>query len=389
MRTEETSRPFPYRGPSYWGGRLRTGLTRSGWTLALLVGVVSHGGIAWAQSCYVSTLYTSSRDDAIVREIDADTLVTIQEFVIDLGPANPVAGVPGIAKDPTSDNFYLLVQGSVPPGAPPFLATWDPLNQVVDVIGSTVVNFDCLDVNAGGFPHAVALGSASPPRSFCELSLISGAPIDLCTADNVAEGQGLAYHPGTGAFFSASSTMGSTFAELDVTSPGSLCGQTASPLPVALSGSNVSAICWSESASAFLWKVGGAGGNLYSLDLAGNESLLGTLDHNATDMTLVAVPTPCVGVNFQRADANGDGGVDIADAVFILAGLFIPGSPGGDCIDANDVNDDGTADISDAVFLLSSLFIPGSAAPPPPTAGVECSVDPTADALDCASYTCP
>ncbi|MGE4633331.1 MAG: dockerin type I repeat-containing protein, partial [Planctomycetota bacterium] len=90
-----------------------------------------------------------------------------------------------------------------------------------------------------------------------------------------------------------------------------------------------------------------------------------------------------VGTEFLRGDINLDGGRNVADAVFLLASLFVPGSDPLACFDAADCNDDGGANVADAVYLLSSLFIPGSPAPPAPS-GPECGVDPTADSLECA-----
>lgn len=91
----------------------------------------------------------------------------------------------------------------------------------------------------------------------------------------------------------------------------------------------------------------------------------------------------------RRGDANDDGGVDIGDAIFTLASLFVVGSPEAPCSDAADSNDDGNLDISDAIFSLSFLFTVG--APPPPAPGpIDCGFDPTDDALDClAGSTCP
>lgn len=91
---------------------------------------------------------------------------------------------------------------------------------------------------------------------------------------------------------------------------------------------------------------------------------------------------------FVRGDTNDDGLLDVSDAVYTLAALFIPGAPPSSCADAADVNDDGLADVSDAVYLLASLFIPG--APPPPEPSPTCGVDLTPDALECDKATgCP
>ncbi|MEM7260409.1 MAG: choice-of-anchor tandem repeat NxxGxxAF-containing protein [Planctomycetota bacterium] len=95
------------------------------------------------------------------------------------------------------------------------------------------------------------------------------------------------------------------------------------------------------------------------------------------------------GAVFRRGDANDDGGVDIGDAIFTLAALFVVGSPASACNDAADANDDGANDIGDAVYTLGFLFTPG--APPPPSPGpIDCGEDPTGDGLDCLSTLfCP
>ena len=88
---------------------------------------------------------------------------------------------------------------------------------------------------------------------------------------------------------------------------------------------------------------------------------------------------------FVRSDSNGDGSIDISDAVGMLNFLFGGGSSG--CVDALDANDDGSGDISDPVFLLGFLFS-GGATPPLPFPN--CGEDPTADLLDCVgSPACP
>jgi len=123
------------------------------------------------------------------------------------------------------------------------------------------------------------------------------------------------------------------------------------------------------------WEFGGYGGD--------QETLMG--------LYLLALgassgPPPEV---FRRGDANGDGGVNIADAIRLLNALFVPGSPQPDCFDSSDVNDDGSNNVADAVFLLNALFVPGSANPPPPGA-IDCGEDPTDDTFDCVLYpACP
>ncbi len=84
------------------------------------------------------------------------------------------------------------------------------------------------------------------------------------------------------------------------------------------------------------------------------------------------------GTKFTRGDVNGDGNVNLTDAVGTLGFLF-----GGDslsCHDVADANDSGDVNLTDAIFLLEFLFAGGSE---PPAPYPEKGVDPTADELSC------
>jgi len=65
--------------------------------------------------------------------------------------------------------------------------------------------------------------------------------------------------------------------------------------------------------------------------------------------------------SFQRGDANGDGGIDIADVVYLINYLFTDG-PAPQPLEAGDANSDGVVDIADVVYLINYLFVSG---PPP------------------------
>ncbi len=98
-------------------------------------------------------------------------------------------------------------------------------------------------------------------------------------------------------------------------------------------------------------------------------------------------PVRCGGAtgDFIRGDVQGDGSVDLADAVRLLFVLFAGGDPLA-CPDAADVDDDGRLRLADAVALLGALFQGGA---PPAAPGFECGPDPTADDLpDCSSSGC-
>ena len=81
----------------------------------------------------------------------------------------------------------------------------------------------------------------------------------------------------------------------------------------------------------------------------------------------------------MRGEVNGDGKVDLSDAVSILQYLFL-GLRQPNCLEAADVDDSGRLDISDAIYLLGHLFL-GSRAPPAPYP--QPGTDPTQDTLGC------
>jgi hypothetical protein len=86
---------------------------------------------------------------------------------------------------------------------------------------------------------------------------------------------------------------------------------------------------------------------------------------------------PC----FRRGDGNGDGAMNISDAVHTLGYLF--GTFEINCFDASDANDDGTVNLSDPIYLLGYLF---NAGPDPLAPFPSCDLDPTDDFLGCENY---
>jgi len=82
---------------------------------------------------------------------------------------------------------------------------------------------------------------------------------------------------------------------------------------------------------------------------------------------------------FTRGDSNGDGALDISDAVHTLSFLFL-GESALECEDMADSNDDGEVDISDALRTLGHLF---ACDLPPPYPFPDPATDPTQDAFSC------
>ncbi len=90
---------------------------------------------------------------------------------------------------------------------------------------------------------------------------------------------------------------------------------------------------------------------------------------------------------FRRGDCNGDGGVQLADAVFGLGALF-QGNDQPTCLDACDLDDGGSFNIGDMIAILGYLF-QGNADPAPP-GPLTCGRDPADDDLArCVYDACP
>ncbi len=82
---------------------------------------------------------------------------------------------------------------------------------------------------------------------------------------------------------------------------------------------------------------------------------------------------------YLRGDSDGNGAIQITDAIHALLYLFNGGSPPG-CLKSADVDDNGSLEITDSVLLLNYLFL-GGRSPPAPFPG--CGLDPTPDDLSC------
>ncbi|MEM7165625.1 MAG: dockerin type I repeat-containing protein [Planctomycetota bacterium] len=130
--------------------------------------------------------------------------------------------------------------------------------------------------------------------------------------------------------------------------------------------------------------------NLLELDAAG--AVLATTPWASGEaLTGAYAIAPPAGVLFRRGDTNGDGALNIADAIYLLGNLFPIATPNPiDCEDAADANDDGSRNIADAVAILGSLF--GTPAQPLPAPGSSCGLDAApadpSDSFGCVMYVC-
>ncbi|MEM7235679.1 MAG: hypothetical protein AAF517_26140, partial [Planctomycetota bacterium] len=113
-----------------------------------------------------------------------------------------------------------------------------------------------------------------------------------------------------------------------------------------------------------------------------------TYDGSTTRIRSIGTSLTAEFVPFRRGDFEGDGLVNISDAVATFSFLFL-GGEATSCEEAGDVNRDHRIDIADGIALLTYLFGDG---PAPSAPGAEdCGLVPVdpwrPDVLPCESYT--
>ena len=144
--------------------------------------------------------------------------------------------------------------------------------------------------------------------------------------------------------------------------------------------------------------VDGSPGALAAADVDGDgllDLIVGDLAGGTVEVILVrptppssqdsnrdGIPDECAGLpRFIRGDANSDGEVDLADAVFLLLFLF-GGGPAPGCLAAADAANTGGLNLNSVIVLLEELF---HGFPPRPPFSA-CGFDPFPWGLGCWSY---
>ncbi|MGE3163381.1 MAG: hypothetical protein AB7O52_00595 [Planctomycetota bacterium] len=135
--------------------------------------------------------------------------------------------------------------------------------------------------------------------------------------------------------------------------------------------------------------VDGDSANLTFSDSLGNPAvaLVAVVDGNTVVPSTVGGVVSVeevVDVAYLRGDANSDGGIDIADGIWILNFLW-QGGPASPCAASQDANGDGMGDTSDAMYIIFYQLLDG---PAPVGNFPNCDF---ADVADCAMSTpsCP
>jgi len=350
-------------------------------------------------TCDVTYFLTVSESDDVLRTVEASSMTVEDSVSLSLPGTFDLDSVLGLAIDPMTGLYYMLGVGTLPPNPPsavPYLFFYDPVGLFPSPVGSTLLDFNDLAFMPNGEIRAITNNLSptgqTPQINFCDLNLLTGGPTDLCQFDDgdcgdsiAIDGGGNLYRGVGGCAFGARIQVpdpaGSTPCDLD----------TIGNLDPVLVDNPVRTITWWEEEQGFIWVMGDVDRSIYLLGLNGDVTLLGNADHDINGLAVITLQAPCPpsGELFIRGDCNLDLGVNVADAVFLLSSLFVPGATPLGCRDAGDVNDDGGVNVADAVFLLSSLFVPGSAPVPFPNIGDGCGEDPTADGQECLTTGCP
>jgi len=102
------------------------------------------------------------------------------------------------------------------------------------------------------------------------------------------------------------------------------------------------------------------------------------------------VSLPDSATRFVRGDANADGAVNLADAIWVLEFLFRRGAAP-PCQKAADADDNGRVHLLDVIALVRGVFpeTDGAGRAPLPEPSLACGVDPSDDGTSCDSFpTC-
>jgi hypothetical protein len=99
-------------------------------------------------------------------------------------------------------------------------------------------------------------------------------------------------------------------------------------------------------------------------------------------VTLGGVPPP---TKFSRGDSDGNGKINVIDAILIIQIKVGNLSAKFACDDVLDADDSGTVTVTDAIPVLQWVFAKGAALPAP---FLTCGLDGTNDALSCTQANC-
>jgi hypothetical protein len=86
-----------------------------------------------------------------------------------------------------------------------------------------------------------------------------------------------------------------------------------------------------------------------------------TVTSNDPTTPTAVIPVAVTVTEYVCGDANGDGMVNLADAVYVINYVFT-GGPAPEPLDSGDADGDGTVNLSDAIYLINFVFKGG---PPP------------------------
>lgn len=105
---------------------------------------------------------------------------------------------------------------------------------------------------------------------------------------------------------------------------------------------------------------GSAGSQTYSARCGIGQAVVGRASSESHGVDCgYYVKTGDGGPEYVCGDANGSGGVDIDDVVFLIAYIFTAGTAP-DPIESGDANCSGAVDIDDVVYLIAYIFSGGN-----------------------------
>jgi hypothetical protein len=174
--------------------------------VGLAVALLLFGGhVVLPLPAAASTLYSISRDDNQLREINPVDGTTVGVPVSITLPGKAVVGGTGLATDPLTGDLYALLK--ILNQGPRELVTIDPATGAATFVGNTGGKFATLAFDSGGTLYAATGSGAGPPvtpNTLYTLSLIDATRTSVTTLLNSTQGEAIGFNPDDGFLYHAS-----------------------------------------------------------------------------------------------------------------------------------------------------------------------------------------
>ena len=262
------------------------------WTLLVRALAGALAALALDAPVNAATLYSISRDDALLRTIDPDTGATLASIPL-THPFGTVLGGNGLAADPTTNTLWAILRVAEAERTQRELARIDAATGVVTAIGNTEHAIAAIAFDAAGVLYGVIGNAGSPPETMVTLSKTDASAPIFMPLGNGGDGEAIAFSSFDGLMYHWSGLGAQNVTEIAE----SIDLQSKTTAPLTITGADYDealAGTFEESTRSFLLSADYFDAKLYRVRLRGPlaaVSLIGDLDHQSKGLAFL-VPEP-------------------------------------------------------------------------------------------------